>query len=106
MSDNRTASSSVHLTSRGRLLLVLALAAVLFAAFSLGRTASEAADTTAPEPARVQVTVQPGETLWGVAQRIAPDADPRQVVRMIREVNGLDSSALQVGQQLLLPARA
>lgn len=105
MSDNRNAPS-VHLTARGRLLLVLTLVAVLFAAFSLGRTASEAADTTAPEPALVQVTVQSGETLWGVAQRIAPHADPRQVVQVIRDVNDLDSSALQVGQQLLLPASA
>ena len=99
---------TVRLTRRGRTLVVLLLAAVLFAAFSLGRSASQATDGAAGSagPALEQATVQPGESLWSVAQRIAPDNDPREVVAQIRELNDLAGSQLQVGQQLLLPVAA
>ena len=103
-----TRPAAVRLTRRGRALLVLVLAAVLLAAFSLGRTASQAADVAA-EPGRPQLqqtTVQPGESLWSVAQRIAPDNDPRDVIAQIRRLNDLSSTQLRVGQQLLLPVAA
>ncbi len=105
MSRSSRTSSTVHLTHRGRALLVLALVALLLAAFSLGRTKSEASTST-ERPVLTQVTVQQGETLWAVAQRLAPEADPRQVIEVIRRVNHLEGSTLQVGQQLLLPAAA
>ena len=99
-------SRSIHVTRRGRLVLVLSLAALLFAAFSIGRARSEASTSTPVAPQLTQVTVQPGETLWAVAQRVAPDNDPRDIVQLIRRVNHLSGSGLQVGQQLLLPAKA
>jgi hypothetical protein len=97
-----------HLTRRGRLALLLVLAALLFTAFSLGRAASQAAgESSAPAAPRVeQTTVMPGDTLWSVARRIAPDNDPREVVAQIRELNKLAGSDLKVGQQLLLPVAA
>ena len=51
-----------------------------------------------------QTTVLPGDTLWAVARRLAPEHDPREVVDQIRELNDLTSTELQAGQQLLLPA--
>ncbi len=93
----------VRLTRRGRTLLLAALVAVLFGAFSLGRSASEAAPVAQAQPAVEQVTVLSGESLWTVARRIAPDNDPREVIAQIRRVNGLTGSQLRVGQQLLLP---
>lgn len=93
----------VRLTRRGRILLLSALVAVLFGAFSLGRSASEAAPQGQGQPAVEQVTVLSGESLWTVARRIAPDNDPREVIAQIRRVNGLIDSQLRVGQQLLLP---
>lgn len=103
-----TALTPVHLTRRGRVVLMLALVAVLFGAFSLGRADSQAAPTAGAEPAQAlqQVTVAPGESLWAVAERIAPHADPRDVMEQITELNSLDSSQLQVGQHLLLPVAA
>lgn len=103
-----TADAPLRLTRRGRLLLLVALVAVLFGAFSLGRTATQAAPTagTAQVTQPVETTVQPGESLWSVASRIAPDNDPREVVAQIRRLNGLTSSQLQPGQQLLLPRAA
>src|SRR5262245_50565933 len=31
-------------------------------------------------PEVVSVTVEPGDTLWSIAERLAPDTDPREVV--------------------------
>ena len=102
-----TTTPQVHLTRRGRTLVLLALVAVLFAAFSLGRANSQAAPTAGEAPVSVeQITVQPGESLWAVARRIAPQNDPREVIGQIRRLNGLQDSQLQAGQQLLLPVAA
>lgn len=95
---------STHLTARGRLAAVLMLALLLLAAFSLGRTVAEGSTAAAAPPRLEEVVVQPGDTLWAVAQRIAPGQDPRPVVDQIRRLNQLPSAQLQAGQQLLLPA--
>jgi LysM domain len=49
------------------------------------------------------VQVQTGETLQQVAHRVAPDAPVGQVVDRIRELNQLDSVALDAGQTLIAP---
>lgn len=94
-----------HLTARGRLAAVLVLVLLLLAAFSLGRTVAEGSTTApAPAPQVEEVVVQPGDTLWAIAQRVAPGQDPRPVIDRIRELNALPSAELQAGQQLLLPS--
>ena len=110
-SARRTAAApAVHLTRRGRVLSVVVFAAVLLGAFSLGRTASEAAGPTSNAAVTADVvqhtTVQPGDSLWSVARRVAPENDPREVVEQIRRLNDLTSAEIQVGQQLLLPVAA
>ena len=56
----------------------------------------------APVPDRLGVIqVQTGETLQQVAHRVAPDAPVGQVVERIRELNQLDSVALDAGQTLI-----
>lgn len=92
-----------RITRRGRLLLVALGALLLLAAISVGRTGSQAATYVENGPALQQTTVQSGQTLWSVAQRIAPKSDPREVIAQIRRINHLSGSSLQVGQQLLLP---
>ena len=101
-------SAPVRLTRRGRAVLVLLLVGLLLSAFALGSQATQASDVAGhgADPQLEQTTVQPGESLWSVAQRIAPDNDPREVVSQIRRLNGLTSSQLQVGQHLLLPIAA
>lgn len=49
------------------------------------------------------VRVQAGENLHQLAARVAPDAPTGQVVSRIRELNGLDSVALDAGQTLIAP---
>lgn len=93
----------VRLTRRGRAVILALGALLLLVATSVGRTGSQAATFTENGPQLQQTTVRQGETLWSVAQRIAPSNDPREVIAQIQRINHLDGSALQAGQQLLLP---
>lgn len=91
----------LRLTRRGRLVVLLALATLLLVAFSLGRTSADAGSTRlGPPPTTV---VQPGETLWAIARRIAPTADPRATVARLHDLNDLGSRPIVAGQRLVLP---
>lgn len=51
------------------------------------------------------VVVHPGDTLWGLAQSHGTGScDTREVVRYIREINGLDSACLEAGMELRVPS--
>ena len=49
------------------------------------------------------VTVEPGDTLWSVAGRAAPDQDPRDVIAQMMALNGLRDSDVVVGEVLRVP---
>src|SRR5271166_6294621 len=49
------------------------------------------------------VQVQAGDNLERLAARVAPDAPVGQVVERIKELNRLDSAALDAGQTLIAP---
>ncbi len=84
--------------------VVLALVAAAITVW-LGLVAQLGAqDSLAPAPARLAVVqVQPGESLEQLAQRIAPDASVGSVVDQIRDLNELDSAAVDAGQTLIAP---
>jgi hypothetical protein len=102
----RPAPGHLRLTRRGR--LVTAVAALLIAGLTLVGVTSRAGALreTAPLPASApaQVVVAPGETLWSIAHRVAPDRDPRTVVAGIQRLNGLPTPDVRAGQTLLLRA--
>jgi LysM repeat protein len=50
------------------------------------------------------VTVEPGDTLWSVALRVAPDRDPRAVVEDVIAINRLSDNTIHVGEVLRVPA--
>ena len=82
----------------GRLLILLvALVATLLL---LGGTGA------ASEPSiTVQHRVVSGDTLWTIATEFtSPGEDVRASVALLRELNGLSSSALNPGQVLVVPA--
>jgi len=56
--------------------------------------------------ARSSYVVREGDTLWSIAERVAPDADPRPVVDALAAVNGVDAGNLVPGQLLVVPAGA
>ncbi len=105
--QDRPPAGPLRLTRRGRLVVVALLAAVLVAAFTLGRATSYA-DATGTgigtgRPAYRTITVAPGQTLWQIARSAAPSQDPRDVVQRIIDLNGMGSASLTAGQELAVP---
>jgi LysM repeat protein len=97
--------STVRLTRRGRLLVLVAALLVAFAigvfVTAAGSVATQQPGT--PEPTRI-VQVQSGQTLWDIAAERADGGDVRAMMEKIERLNALDSSVLQVGQRLVVPA--
>jgi LysM repeat protein len=93
----------MRLTRRGRVLLTGLAVVVLLVVFSLGRATSQASSSH-KSAARPTVVVQAGETLWQLAQRVAPAADPRVTVERIMRLNDVHrADQVRPGQQIVLP---
>ena len=102
------ASTRLRLTVRGRRVLATiaalpAIAAIAIAMVS-GGSALASRDAGAAAGSFVTVTVSSGDSLWSIAEEIAPAADPRDVVDAIVRLNALDGATLQAGQSLAIPA--
>ncbi|MFC7344050.1 LysM peptidoglycan-binding domain-containing protein [Saccharopolyspora griseoalba] len=69
---------------------------IMVGLFGVGGDAPGAGETAV-------VRVHSGDTLWGIANRVAPDADPRAVVQRIVELNGLGAPSAEVGRHLVVP---
>lgn len=99
----------LRLTRRGRrvvagLAALPAVAGIVAALVVGGGAAFAAKDASAPVHFRT-VTVEPGQSLWSVAEEVAPQADPRDVVDSIIRLNALDSVTVDPGQELAIPAQ-
>ena len=99
-------SSTIRLTRRGRLtvlLLGLALALAAGVVLGAGSVATERPGTA--EPTRI-VQVSSGDTLWGIAAEAAAatgEDDIRAMVNRIERLNALDSGMVLAGQRLRVP---
>ena len=92
----------LHLTRRGRLVVLLLAVAAVFA----GTFAASGAAASGPEAAPVveRYLVAPGDTLWRIAEGLAaPGEDVRDVVRELVLLNRLPSTGLTAGQEIVLP---
>jgi nucleoid-associated protein YgaU len=104
-------ASGLRLTRRGRVVLtgfaiVLAAALVTLFWLSAAEGAQAASHGQRPVAARrglSRVVVRPGQTLWSIARRAEPSADPRIVVQQIIEVNALSGAMIQPGELLWVP---
>lgn len=97
-------SAPLRLTLRGRVVFgVLAMLVVGILAGVSYLNQLGAGDSAAQPPA--SVVVRPGDTLFAIAHRIAPDKDPREVVADLREANGLgpaEITSLVPGETLIV----
>lgn len=99
-----TSTGPLRLTRRGRLALVVLVAVLAFVVISVGQVAANAGGGGEAGASSATWVVQPGETLWVVAEQVAPDADPRETVARIVAMNDLPDSSVVVGQELVVPA--
>jgi nucleoid-associated protein YgaU len=82
------------------LLMAAAVSVVLAgAAQALGHSGGPAR----PGAGITKVRVQPGESLWTLAGAYDPNADPRQVIQEILQLNSMSTDQLQPGQVLWMP---
>jgi hypothetical protein len=97
--------STVRLTRRGRVVILVAALVVAFAigvfVTAAGSVATQHPGT--PEPTQI-VQVGTGDTLWAIAAGLADDGDVRAMMEQIKQLNALDSGVLQAGQRLVVPA--
>jgi hypothetical protein len=96
-------NSTLRLTRRGRIVIgalvatpVVALSMLLAAPGALAGNEDSGSDFE-------YMTVLSGDTLWGIAEIVAPDADPRDVIAEIMSLNQLTNAALTPGQQIAIP---
>ena len=107
------ALTPVRLTRRGRL-VVTVMAVLLVAAGSvalagaaqaIGHSGAQARPGTAGAAgaAITKVEVRPGQSLWTLAEAYDPNADTRQVIQEILQLNSLSTDQVQPGQVLWMP---
>jgi Tfp pilus assembly protein FimV len=98
----------LRLTLRGRRVLAALAALPIAVAVSVavigGGSALASRDAGAPAGSFSTVTVSSGDSLWSIAEEVAPAADPRDVVDSIVRLNALESATVIVGQRLAIPA--
>ena len=102
--------SELRLTRRGRLARTVAVVAagvglsVVVGQHLVGQGAAAATESPAGRVRTQQVVVEQGDSLWSIAQQVAPGADPREIVTQLRELNGLRSNLIHPGDVVLVPA--
>jgi LysM repeat protein len=89
-------------TTRKQLSVQLSvLLATICTVFLLVGGAADAGEGPAPS---IQYVVAQGDTLWEVAaQHLGSDQDVRPLIQEIKDLSGIQSSALQPGQILQIP---
>jgi Tfp pilus assembly protein FimV len=103
-----SSATRLRLTRRGRRVLA-ALAAfpvvvALCAAVIGGGAALASRESGAPAGSFETITVAAGDSLWSIAQQVAPGADPRDVVDAIVHLNALDGVSVTPGERIAIPA--
>ena len=82
------------------LMLTAAAALTLLGFF----TAPAMASVGEPELTQtIKVSVGAGDSLWELAEKFAPERDPRDVVADMMELNNLTDARIPVGVQLFIP---
>ncbi|HMM83173.1 MAG TPA: LysM peptidoglycan-binding domain-containing protein [Terrimesophilobacter sp.] len=108
-SSNRSQNGPLprlRVTRRGRAVVtVLVTGLIIGLALMLSLIGGMATANTDPATGAFEyVTVEAGQSLWQVAQSVAPGADPRDVISDIVRLNQLQSSVVRPGDRLAIPS--
>ena len=98
-------ASSASSRRAGALLVVIALAAVFTLAIGMLAMGQASLDAAIASRDRIEIVVDAGDTLWGIASDHAVDGlSTQDTVDVVRAWNGLTSSSLTPGTTLVVPA--
>ena len=93
----------IRLTRRGRrVVAVLALIPIAITFLLIGMRGAQASDASAAAMTST-IVVKPGQSLWDVAAAINPTKDPREIIWVIQQLNGMTTSEVLAGQELIVP---
>jgi hypothetical protein len=95
----RTIAAPVRLTRRGVRAVAAVVIALAVGLVALARLSAPSGGADA-RPAPATIVVQPGDTLWRLAGRLAPDRDPLAEIDELRRLNHLGGAVLHPGQVL------
>jgi hypothetical protein len=96
---------ALRLTRRGRIALTGA-SVLLIGVASVALATTAQADRAGQGDGRRYVTkveIGPGQSLWTVASAYDPNADPRDIIADIRQLNELTGDQVQPGEELWVP---
>jgi LysM domain len=108
MTTSATAAAPpLRLTRRGRIVLT-GFFVIVVGLIWLAAAGGAAATGSGVSPGGYgqhlsQVVVEPGDSLWSIAARAQPNADPRLVIQEITHLNALPDAGIAAGQQLWVP---
>ena len=97
----------LKITRRGRLVLgTLVAMPLVIGAVAVGLNAGGAvANSSSSHTSFDYETIASGETLWHLAETVAPAADPRDVIADIMRLNGLETASVVPGQRIAIPTQ-
>lgn len=104
----RSKGMRLRLTRRGRCAVTGLVAFAIVGAFfgSLALTDKAATAVSDADPSEFQyVTVSAGQSLWSIAETMAPGSDTRDVVAEVVALNALATAVVEPGQRLAVPLR-
>ena len=86
------------------LILIIAVALLLGVGKQIQSAQATGAEVSASEVVKFEyVTIMTGDSLWALAEKYAPERDPRDFIAEIVALNNLSDSVVDAGMRLALP---